>query len=983
VAGALSRSFGTAICAGIAAALLLAGFETATAIGGASATPGGAEPTFYRLAREEQEAILRGDPATAKRLDDQIQNIHDTVRNFDARIEAAGGAEDIRLEERLLKEKLAFVRESFGEQEGHFRDALERLAEFYEGQERNGDAVAVRRQLIALQTQTSRGWESMEARFDIASTLENQERWAEAETHLREAYQDVAGEPQHRTRAAARLGANLAHQQRYREAQPLLEEAGDLADIELLALTLEGLQRWREAEPYWRQLDDKQRLAANLRRQGRNAEAARIAEERYSELERGAAPIAAPNSVPQRQQDAPDYGSVAAYLNARAARFEALGRKEEARQLRATARYFEEESRNPTPWVSNGWVDMGLPSELARVARLQLEAGRPEEARQSFRRACPQLRDRSVFDLVSGMRGAQDLVSPGECFTDYTLALAANEKPGKSIEPEMFSAAQLGAESDAGMALNRAGARRFLIARGGGTLIEQIDSHAHAEEAIYASMFGGQPLEATGLPAGMNGENAIAFSTALRPHQVALARLTDQLKGLFPKYPELRAPPPVTVASLQARRGEDSALLNDNEALILWLVAPGGQRGIVFAVSKERSAWARISLNGDEIGALVGKLRQQIDPCAYEPRGRDCLTGIRTFDREAAWRLYQALLGAPEIRDVISPDSIKTLLIVPSGPLAQLPPGLLVTEAPVGGEEGGASPEMLQATKWLIRRKAIAILPGVSTLRALRVLPKSSPPPAVRRPGPRLFMMADPDFSGSGAVAPECIAEDLGRARSMSNGAVVGRSRRQALAGLRPLPCTRLEGTKLREMLGGELLLGRDAREARIEGRGAVKGRLTEAEIVAFATHGLLAGEMGLEEPALALAAPLPSDGADDGFLTASEIALMRLSAQWVLLSACNTAGPNGRGGQGLSGLSRAFFYAGAQALLASHWRVNDLAAEALVTKAVELRLGGLDKAEAVRRASLAVLDGEIGPTNGAGAHPASWAAFTLIGEPR
>ncbi len=115
-------------------------------------------------------------------------------------------------------------------------------------------------------------------------------------------------------------------------------------------------------------------------------------------------------------------------------------------------------------------------------------------------------------------------------------------------------------------------------------------------------------------------------------------------------------------------------------------------------------------------------------------------------------------------------------------------------------------------------------------------------------------------------------------------------------------------------------------------------GRLDRARVVHFATHGLIAGETNSlaksrAEPALLLTPPARASEVDDGLLTASEVATLKLNADWVILSACNTAAGDTVGGDAFSGLARAFFYAGARALLVSHWYVNSDATVALITK--------------------------------------------------
>jgi len=90
-------------------------------------------------------------------------------------------------------------------------------------------------------------------------------------------------------------------------------------------------------------------------------------------------------------------------------------------------------------------------------------------------------------------------------------------------------------------------------------------------------------------------------------------------------------------------------------------------------------------------------------------------------------------------------------------------------------------------------------------------------------------------------------------------------------------------------------------------------------------------------EPALVLTPPSKATQIDDGLLTAREIANLKLDADWVILSACNTAAPEGRpGAEGLSGLAKTFFYAGSRALMVTHWWVASDATVLLTTGAIQ-----------------------------------------------
>ena len=154
---------------------------------------------------------------------------------------------------------------------------------------------------------------------------------------------------------------------------------------------------------------------------------------------------------------------------------------------------------------------------------------------------------------------------------------------------------------------------------------------------------------------------------------------------------------------------------------------------------------------------------------------------------------------------------------------------------------------------------------------------------------------------------------------------------------------------------------------------------LSAYRIVAFATHGLMAGEFsGLAEPALALTPPDTGTTQDDGLLTASEVAGLELNADWVVLSACNTAAADGTpGAEGLSGLAKAFIYAGSRSLLVSHWAVDSQATVALTTGLFRIlaEQPGIGRAEALRRAGLLLM------ADPRYAHPAYWAPFVVVGE--
>src|SRR6185436_201676 len=144
----------------------------------------------------------------------------------------------------------------------------------------------------------------------------------------------------------------------------------------------------------------------------------------------------------------------------------------------------------------------------------------------------------------------------------------------------------------------------------------------------------------------------------------------------------------------------------------------------------------------------------------------------------------------------------------------------------------------------------------------------------------------------------------------------------------------------------------------------------------------------GLTQPALALTAPEVADIDGDGLLTVEEILSLKLNADWVVLSACNTAAGAGAGAEAVSGLGRAFFYAGARTLLVTNWSVHSASARDLVTDLFRRQANdaNLTRAEALRQAMLASMDGPgfrdaAGKTLFAYAHPMFWAPYSIIGD--
>ena len=420
----------------------------------------------------------------------------------------------------------------------------------------------------------------------------------------------------------------------------------------------------------------------------------------------------------------------------------------------------------------------------------------------------------------------------------------------------------------------------------------------------------------------------------------------------YPEYVGLAEPKPLTVP-------ETRALLGPDEALVAYLV--GNEKSFVWALSKERAEWAEIDAGSAALSELVRTLRQGLDPLALPDDPASIETGAG-FDLGKAHALYKLVLG-PVAKTITGK---KHLLIVPAGPLTSVPFQVLVTSPPPAVSDA----EALRDAAWLIKSTALSVLPSVPSLNALRRFAKAG---AGAKP---FFGVGDPLLQGPGGDKDKRSARGSRPAPATfyRNGLADVRAVRE----LMPLPDTAQEINAIAALLGA----GRDSvllREAASETR-VRNAPLNQYRIVQFATHGLVAGELSaLAEPALVLTPPATPSEDDDGLLTASEIATLKLNADWVVLSACNTAAGSGageqQGAEALSGLARAFFFAGARTLLVSHWAVYSSAATKLTTGTFATLAGtpGIGRAEAFRRSMLALI--------AEGKPPSYWAPFVVVGE--
>lgn len=424
---------------------------------------------------------------------------------------------------------------------------------------------------------------------------------------------------------------------------------------------------------------------------------------------------------------------------------------------------------------------------------------------------------------------------------------------------------------------------------------------------------------------GDAGELARA-NAAIAEADAALASREQALSAVLPDFARRTRPALTDLATFRARLGPDQVVI---------VPIPGRDGGITVAITRDALIAARAAPSG-QVSALVHRIRGSIDD--FRLRG-----AAAPFDHAAARALYAALFP-PALRTVL--NSHRDLLYVPGGVLAELPLGLL--EAPGGSAKKPA---------WLVRSHAVTVLTGLGA---------GTPEPALASTAPA----PDLAFLGVGDPVIAQAAQPPSSRLAVRDGRIeLGRP-----VAFAPLPGASNELRQLGASFGDGrqvLLVGKDATKAQLDAQ-----PLDRFKVIAFATHGLAPSESGQAGEAALM---LSSEGSEPALLTASEIAQWRLNADWVILSACNSAAGSEPGAPQLSGLASAFARAGARNLLVSSWPVRDDAAARLTVATLREAAAGQSRAEALRRATVALIDDLDFPD---AAHPAVWAAFSLVGAP-
>ena len=952
-----------------------------------------AEPLYQRALEARERVLGREHP-------DTLASVHNLAFLY----QAQGRYSEA---EPLYQRALEARERVLGREHPNTLASASNLAALYKGQGRYSEAEPLLKRALDA-SERLLGREHPSTLIDVnnlASLYEAQGRYSEAEPLYQralEASERALGREHPDTLTSAGNLAGLYQAQgRYSEAEPLYQRALDaservlgrehpntLLSVNNLATLYQVQGRYSEAEPlYQRALDAYERVLGRERPDTllsvNNLAMLYQAQGRYSQAE----PLLKRALEASERVLGREHPDTLVSVHNLAFLYQAQGRYSEAeplyqRALEAFERALGRE--HPDTLRSAG-----------NLAALYYEQSNWVRAAEFWRRSTAAItsrEQRGALDTGQGLTGKKKSETEQNSWQFRNLTKAVyriapeGRAPDANDSREMFQTAQWAQSSEAAASLVQ------MAARGGAADValsplvrerQDLVAEWQKRDGFRNAAFGQAPEKRNAQAEAANLERLAAID-------VRIGEIDGILKDKFPDYAGLVSPAPLTVQEAQSQLGA-------SEALILFLDTPERkptpEETFIWVATKTDVRWVRSDLGTAALAREVQALRCGLDAAAWDdPAPCKALTKadpVRNtggdivalpFDHARAHALYKALLG--QVEDVIKG---KHLLIVPSGPLTQLPFQALVTAPPANGDAKSAA--------WLIRDHALTVLPAVSSLKALRRVAR---PSGATRPmigfGNPLLDGPNADYANDAKLAREkqrCpetlwrrVASLLGLRRGVSQVQTRGGFADVAVVrGQAPLPETADELCAVARDLGAgasDIHLGERATERDVK-RLSASGELAKYRIVHFATHGALAGQMvGNAEPGLLLTPPQSPSEEDDGYLAASEIAALKLDADWVILSACNTAAGGAKGAEALSGLARAFIYAQARALLVSHWAVNSDATVKLITGAMS-RLAAdksMGRAEAMRRSMLALID-----KGGPEAQPAFWAPFVVVGE--
>jgi len=536
---------------------------------------------------------------------------------------------------------------------------------------------------------------------------------------------------------------------------------------------------------------------------------------------------------------------------------------------------------------------------------------------------------------LSALKSGTTPVLMAACLDVYAAEASRRQDQSQALLAEMFTAAQLAQGGITSQQIAQATARLSENSRDpkvAEAIRRRQDASAKLSD-LYRKRDELAEAQRQGAVIAPNTVTGPELDKQISDAQAALADADAALQAASPNYGQLVqqvVPAKEVFAALHPDEAFAAITLSDTDGWVFLL------RNGVITVSK-------IDGGLKDLAELVRRIRAGIELTT---------NGLPTFDIADDLKLYQMTLGGV----ASAMEGAKALVVAPAGPLLSLPFEVLLT--------GPAQASDLANAPWLVRQFTIAHVPAPSNFVSLRRIAGGS--------------RATHPWFGFGDFHPVTLAQ----AEKTFSGAACGDSAR-LLASLPPLPYARKELDAARALLGASAsdeLLG-----PAFTAQAVLQAKLKDYRILQFSTHALLPAELRCQsEPAIVTSAPPNAPSASGALLTASEVVGMDLDADLVILSACNSGGPGGTtAGESLSGLARAFFYAGARSLAVTHWSVNDQVAAFLVADTLRRvhETPNRGVAGALRDAQLAMLADAGKGLPPEIAHPFFWAPFAIIGE--